>query len=148
MMTPEQFEDCLDCYGTNFANWPEDKAEAARPLLEMSESARQAFDDALLLNDALDGYEIAPPGASLEARLLDLASKPAEQYATKKRSGLPGWFSLRTATMAGLSLACAAFGFVVSLQSYNSYQTEAEAEAFLVASGSYLSEDIWSGETQ
>lgn len=144
MMTLEQFEDCLDRYGSEVSRWPDGNALAAEALLEQSDSARLMLEDALLLDDTLDAFEIAPPSAAFEASLLDLAPKP--QQAKRGHGGVMSWFSLRGFTMAAAGLACAAFGFIVSLQSMNTIQTEAEADAFVMASATSLSDDIWLGD--
>lgn len=144
MMTPEQFEDCLDLYGSNFARWPEGEAADAKALLEISGSARLMLEDALTLDDALGDFTVEAPSAAFEARLLDLAPKPAPKLAQK--AGLFGRFNLRSLTMASAGLACAAFGFVVGLQSIQIIQTNTEAEAFMTASITSISEDIWLGD--
>ena len=144
-MTLNEFETCLDLYGSKPALWPAEKSKAAQALLATSSNARLLLADAAMLDNALSEYTVEEPDAAFEASLLDLAPKPAKQ--TSRRFRLSDIFNLRVLTMAGASFACATFGLVIGYQSVASLQTEADADAFLVASASYsMDETFWAGE--
>ncbi len=146
MMTPEQFENALDLYGSDLSIWPESMAEDAQDLLTQSEKARQTLEDAVLLDTTLDAYTVEEPSAAFEARLLDLAPKAHTASEAGAGNALKSWFSLRWASAAAASLACAAFGFAVGLQSVDSIQTRKDAEAFMTASISTYTDEFWTGE--
>lgn len=143
MMTPEQFEDHLHLYGSDLTCWPDNLSVQARHLLEVSEAARRDYDDACLLDQTLNDWRVADPDPGFEARLLDLAPSAPAPVRTPRRAS---WFSLRIATTAAASLACAAFGFAIGLESLTAIQTTQEAEAFISASVTDFSETFWTGE--
>lgn len=145
MKTPEDFENALDLYGSDLIRWPVELSDRAQALLSSSALARRMLENARVLDDALNGYIIAPPDAAFEARLLDLApasDKPLPQ----SRKRLLAAINLRLFTAMATGLACAAFGFVISVQSIDAMQTDAEAEAFMTASTRSLSGEFWQGD--
>lgn len=147
MMTLEQFEENLDLYGSDLSIWPDHLAQAADGLLKSSSAAQHALEDARLLDATLDAYTIDAPSAAFEASLLDLAPK-ASVSEQQQKGGIKSWFSLRLVTTATAALACAAFGFVIGIQSINSIQMDKEADAFVSASldGTSYTDEFWTGE--
>ena len=139
------FEHAVDRYGSDLSRWPTDIQSPARALVADNDAARALLEDAALLDSALDAYEVDPPSAALDARLLALAPKaarPAAQSANWKR-----WFDLRGLSIAGASFACAVFGLVVGYQSVEWLQTEdVQADAFLTASAYNPDVSLWTGE--
>ncbi|MGV8831129.1 MAG: hypothetical protein ACOH2N_04065 [Devosia sp.] len=82
-MTIEEFEDGLDQYGSDLADWPEDRAALAHDLLARSEQARQSFALAKSLDDGLDNLLKTPIAAprGLADRIVASASPPTHTAA-------------------------------------------------------------------
>ena len=144
-MTLDRFEDLLDLYGPDFASWPRDDAASARALLNSSVDASIAHESALLLNASLNAYEIAPPSAAFEAKLLDLAPSSIA-VVEKSNDDFLSWFSLKGLSIGATALACAAFGFTIGISSLNALHTNANAEAFVTASYDSYSDESWYGD--
>lgn len=145
-MTLERFEDLLDLYGPNLADWPEQHRSSAQELLASSETARDWLADANLMVSALDSYEVDAPSAQLEASLLDLAPKaPARQV--RRSEGFLSWIDLRIFSTAGAALACAAFGLVIGLNAIQPSETATdEADLFVTAALTTYDTNFWEGD--
>ena len=71
-MTLGDFELLLDQYGTNLADWPVDRREAAEDLLARSPEAQDEMRRAIGLALLLDLIPAPAPSAALEARVAAL----------------------------------------------------------------------------
>ena len=145
-MTLERFEDLLDLYGPNLADWPEQHRASAQELLASSETARDWLADANLMVSALDSYEVDAPSAQLEANLLDLAPR-ASTRPVRRSEGFLSWIDLRIFSTAGVALACAAFGLVIGLNAIQPSETTTdEADLFVTAALTTYDTNFWEGD--
>lgn len=71
-MTLGDFETLLDQYGSNLADWPVDRREAAEDLLLQSPDAQDEMRRAIGLAQLLDLVPAPAPSAALEARVAAL----------------------------------------------------------------------------
>lgn len=80
-MTLDEFEDALDQYGADLADWPEQTAAAARDLLANSPPAQQALALAIRLDGGLAELMSTPVGAprGLADRILAQAAPAPHQ---------------------------------------------------------------------
>lgn len=69
-MTPEVFEDLLERWGAELAQWPSAQRAAARGLLETSDEARALLRDAQMLVALLDEAPKGEVHGALTARIL------------------------------------------------------------------------------
>ncbi len=82
-MTREEFEACLDRYGTTLERWPADVSERARHTLATSNDARELLAEsraiAALLDDALPAHTLTT--GALRSRILSEVSTRAARPA-------------------------------------------------------------------
>lgn len=80
-MTPERGRAILDAYGADSRRWPAHERDAALDLMRKDKALRQAFDEAFLLDQALDALpQPALPRPNFEARLLAAAPAPRHGF--------------------------------------------------------------------
>jgi hypothetical protein len=78
-MTMARFEQILDIYGSTPEKWPVDESDAALALAGDSRIARELWDEARRLDQALDVLIAVPPPAALAAQVLMGAPRPRTQ---------------------------------------------------------------------
>jgi len=78
-MTTARFEQILDTYGSAPEKWPAGESEAALALAGDSRVARELWDEARRLDQALDVLVAAPPPGALVAQVLMDAPRPRTQ---------------------------------------------------------------------
>lgn len=124
MSTDEtRFEEALDRWGTNFSDWPTDTADWGRRLVEESEAARRAHEQALRIEGALGALSPLPASADLKQRIVD-AAEGERRYRKAPRRSL--W---RPALAAAIPLLV---GFWLGLnQGHDDAATTAEAVGLL-----------------
>lgn len=107
-MTPLEFEQALDRWGTNLESWPADRAAAARVLLAAHAGARDtlaAAGEVEAFLKALDGAE-GPAPAYLAARIV--ARAPGRDRLQRSLD----WLTGRRWRPAVLALAVVAAGYL------------------------------------
>jgi len=124
-----RFEEALDRWGGNFANWPGDAAEWGRRLVETSEEARRAHAQAVRLEDALGAL---PPLAASEDLKRRIASAAGARYGKPFHGRL--W---RPAIAAAIPLLV---GFWLGLNQGQSDATRSAEEVGLIAFTANLEE--------
>ena len=143
-MQIDQFEYLLNVHGAELSDWPEERREAARMLLAQSPEAQSLLAEAQDLTSALDLYEVSPPDARFEARLLDLSPSPAASPQKTKRKRFA--FDLRLISSAGIAFACAAFGVLAGLSATAPATTTDHAEAFMSVAAANYDTAFWGGD--
>lgn len=78
-MTLARFEQILDVHGSTPEKWPVHESEAALALAGDSRIARELWDEARRLDQALDALVAAPPPAALVMQVLTGAPRPRTQ---------------------------------------------------------------------
>lgn len=79
LMTVGEFQDILDRFGENPADWPSDRRSSAESLLARSDAARNILAEAKALRQRFnDSGVTAPPGLAdrIVAKALDKGGKP------------------------------------------------------------------------
>jgi hypothetical protein len=85
-MDIREFEDCLDRFGDDFSQWPVAERSAGQVLLASSSEARDLWDEAASLRQALEApLERAPAG--LADRIV-LQAKQSAAVKTPRRTGV------------------------------------------------------------
>ena len=143
-MQIDQFEYLLNVHGAELSDWPEERREAARMLLAQSPEAQSLLAEARDLTSALDLYEVSPPDARFEARLLDLSPSPAASPQKTKRKRFA--FDLRLISSAGIAFACAAFGLLAGFTASPPATTTDNAEAFMSVAAANYDTAFWGGD--
>lgn len=96
------------------------------------------------LDAELDLYKVAPLTMAFEAQLLELSPSALKPVARPKRGWLSGFFGPVLAG-GGAAFASAVIGGVIGYQALTSTIVNDEASAFLTATSSEWSDEIWSG---
>ena len=81
--TPQHCRAWLDAYGTHLPDWPPEQRALAIAAFADTD-CRAVWDQAVMLDEALDAWQVAPPPATLAARIE--ASAPQQ---TRRRLLLP-----------------------------------------------------------
>ena len=135
-----QLESCISALNKKY----QDDSYAIAKVFQEAASGFKQHHKRHELRSALDLYEVSPPDARFEARLLDLS--PSSEPALKKTKQKRFAFDLRLISSAGIAFACAAFGVLAGLSATAPATTTDHAEAFMSVAAANYDTAFWGGD--